>query len=725
MKAISIAFFILYTKITMIKEEKEIIKLDDGREITLTTGKLAKQAHGSVEVRMGKTHLLATVVSSFEAREGVDFLPLTVDYREKFSADGRFPGGFLKREARPTDQEILVMRLVDRILRPMFPSDYHAEVQIMISLNSHDENVKPDALAALAASTAIAISDIPFNGPISECRVARIDGSFMINPSSEQLANADIDLMVGASADSVAMVEGEMNEVSEAEMIEAIKIGHEAIKVQCAAQLKLAEKVGATSEKREYCHETHNEDLKERIKKETYDAVYAVAAEGLGKEERSTKFKSVKTDWIATLTEEEVEKYDSKLIGVYYHDVEKEAVRNLVLTERKRLDGRETAQIRPIWCEVDYLASPHGSAVFTRGETQSLTTVTLGSATDVNRLDGVTHQGSESFYLHYNFPPFSTGEARMKFSVSRREIGHGNLAQRALKKMIPADNPYTVRIVSDILESNGSSSMATVCAGTMALMDAGVKIIKPVSGIAMGLISDEKDPNNYAVLSDILGDEDHLGDMDFKVCGTADGITACQMDIKVQGLSYEILDKALNQARDGRLHILEKIVDTISEPRVQLKPQTPKIIKLEVPKSTIGGIIGPGGKIIQEMQATTETVISIEEVDDKGVVEILGTDQEKIDLAIEKIRSIAFIPEKGKTYKGKVKSIMPYGAFIGISSNTDGLLHVSEIAWERVENVEDVLKEGQEIEVKLIDIDERSGKLKLSRKVLLPRPEKK
>ena len=725
MKAISIAFFILYTKITMIKEEKEIIKLDDGREITLTTGKLAKQAHGSVEVRMGKTHLLATVVSSFEAREGVDFLPLTVDYREKFSADGRFPGGFLKREARPTDQEILVMRLVDRILRPMFPSDYHAEVQIMISLNSHDENVKPDALAALAASTAIAISDIPFNGPISECRVARIDGNFMINPSSEQLANADIDLMVGASADSVAMVEGEMNEVSEAEMIEAIKIGHEAIKVQCAAQLKLAEKVGATSEKREYCHETHDEDLKERIKKETYDAVYAVAAEGLGKDERSTKFKSVKADWIATLNEEEVEKYDSKLIGVYYHDVEKEAVRNLVLTERRRLDGRETAQIRPIWCEVDYLASPHGSAVFTRGETQSLTTVTLGSATDVNRLDGVTHQGSESFYLHYNFPPFSTGEARMKFSVSRREIGHGNLAQRALKKMIPADNPYTVRIVSDILESNGSSSMATVCAGTMALMDAGVKIIKPVSGIAMGLISDEKDPNNYAVLSDILGDEDHLGDMDFKVCGTADGITACQMDIKVQGLSYEILDKALNQARDGRLHILEKIVDAISEPRVQLKPQTPKIIKLEVPKSTIGGIIGPGGKIIQEMQATTETVISIEEVDDKGVVEILGTDQEKIDLAIEKIRSIAFIPEKGKTYKGKVKSIMPYGAFIGISSNTDGLLHVSEIAWERVENVEDVLKEGQEIEVKLIDIDERSGKLKLSRKVLLPRPEKK
>ena len=719
--------FLFYThkRNKMIKEKIEIIKLEDGREISLTTGKLAKQAHGSVEVRMGNTHLLATVVSSFEAREGVDFLPLTVDYREKFSADGRFPGGFLKREARPTDQEILIMRLVDRILRPMFPSDYHAEVQIMISLNSHDPNVKPDALAALAASTAIAISDIPFNGPISECRVARIDGSFMINPSSEQLANADIDLMVGASADSVAMVEGEMNEVSEAEMIEAIKIGHEAIKAQCAAQVNLAAKVSASSEKREYNHETHDEQLKERINKETYDAVYSVASEGLGKDERSNKFKGVKTDWIATLSEEEVEKYDSKLIGVYYHDVEKEAIRNLVLSEGKRLDGRETTEIRPIWCEVDYLYSPHGSAVFTRGETQSLTTVTLGSGTDVNRLDGVTHQGSENFYLHYNFPPFSTGEARMKFSVSRREIGHGNLAQRALKKMIPADNPYTVRIVSDILESNGSSSMATVCAGTMALMDAGIKIIKPVSGIAMGLISDEKDPNNYAVLSDILGDEDHLGDMDFKVCGTADGITACQMDIKVQGLSYEILEKALNQARDGRLHILDKIVETIAEPRVQLKPQTPKIVVLKVPKSTIGGIIGPGGKIIQELQASTETNISIEEVDNIGVVEILGTDQEKIDLAVAQIRSIAFIPEKGKTYKGKVKSIMPYGAFIGISPTTDGLLHVSEIAWERVANVEDVLKEGQEIEVKLIDIDERSGKLKLSRKVLLPKPEKK
>jgi len=709
----------------MIKEEKQIIKLSDGREITISTGKLAKQAHGSVEVRMGDTHLLATVVSSYEAKEGVDFLPLTVDYREKFAADGRFPGGFLKREARPTDNEILVMRLVDRILRPMFPSDYHAEVQIMISLNSHDPNVKPDALAALAASSAIAISDIPFNGPISEVRVARIDGEYIINPSSEQLKESDIDLMIGASSNSVAMVEGEMHEISEAEMIEAIKIGHEAIKVQCAAQLELATKVGASSEKREYCHEIHDEELKIRIKKDTYNAIYAVASEGLAKEERSFKFKEIITNWIENLSEEEIEKYDERLIKAYYHAVEKEAIRDLVLSEKKRLDGRNTTEIRPIWCEIDYLKSPHGSAVFTRGETQSLTTVTLGSATDVNRLDGVTYQGHESFYLHYNFPPFSTGEARMLRGTSRREIGHGNLAQRALKMMVPSDNPYTVRVVSDILESNGSSSMATVCAGTMALMDAGIKMKKPVSGIAMGLISDKKDPNNYAILSDILGDEDHLGDMDFKVCGTADGITACQMDIKIEGLSYEILEKALNQALNGRLHILEKITSTIEKPREKLKPQTPKIIKLEVPKSAIGGIIGPGGKIIQELQAATSTNISIEEVDERGVVEILGTDQDGIDNAVKKIKSIAFVPEVGEIYKGKVKSIMPYGAFVGISDNTDGLVHISELKWERVEKVEDVLKEGDEIEVKLIAIDEKNGKLKLSRKVLLPKPEKK
>ena len=616
------------------------------------------------------------------------------------------------------------MRLVDRILRPMFPSDYHADVQVMISLNSHDPEVKPDALAALAASTALALSDIPFNGPISECRVARIDGKYKINPSPKELESADIDLMVGASNDSVAMVEGEMNEVSESEMVDAIKYAHEAIKKQCAAQLELAKKVGVSEEKREYCHENHDIDLKNKIKKETYKEIYNIASQGLDKVSRSNKFQQIKEGWISKHTLEEIEKYDPKLIDQYYHNVEKEAIRNLVLDKKIRLDGRSTSEIRPIWCEVDYLSSPHGSAVFSRGETQSLTTVTLGSATDVNRLDGVTYQGHESFYLHYNFPPFSTGEARMKFSVSRREIGHGNLAQRALKKMIPNNNPYTVRIVSDILESNGSSSMATVCAGTLALMDAGVKITKPVSGIAMGLISDEKDPNNYAVLSDILGDEDHIGDMDFKICGTSDGITACQMDIKIQGLSYDILENALNQAKEGRLHILDKIVETIAEPRINLKPQTPKIIVLKVPKSTIGGIIGPGGKIIQELQASTETNISIEEVDDIGVVEVLGTNQEKIDLAIEKIKSIAFVPEIGATYKGKVKSIMPYGAFVGISPNTDGLVHISELAWERVEKVEDVISEGDLIEVKLIAIDERSGKLKLSRKVLLPKTKK-
>ncbi len=706
----------------MIKEEKQIITLEDGREISISTGKLAKQAHGSVEVRMGKTHLLATVVSSPEAKEGVDFLPLTVDYREKFAADGRFPGGFLKREARPTDQEILVMRLVDRILRPMFPSDYHAEVQIMISLNSHDPNVKPDALAALAASSALAISDIPFNGPISEVRVARINNNFIINPSSEQLESADIDLMVGASSDSVAMVEGEMNEVSEDEMIEAIKIAHDAIKKQCEAQIKLANKISTSSPKRTYCHENHDEELKTRIKKDTYDLVYNIASQGLSKDERKEKFNSIKQEWILKLSDEEIEKYDENHINTYYHDVEKEAIRTLVLNEGKRLDGRTTSEIRPIWCEIDYLPTPHGSAVFTRGETQSLTTVTLGSATDVNRLDGVTYQGHEDFYLHYNFPPFSTGEARMLRGTSRREIGHGNLAQRALKKVIPENNPYTVRIVSDILESNGSSSMATVCAGTLALMDAGIKISKPVSGIAMGLISDKD--GKYAILSDILGDEDHLGDMDFKVTGTKDGITACQMDIKIQGLSYDILSKALHQAKEGRLHILEKITDVISEPRENLKPQTPKIIVLKVPKSTIGGIIGPGGKIIQELQASTETNISVEEVDEQGIVEILGTNQEKIDLAVEKIRSIAFVPEIDKIYTGKVKSIMPYGAFVGISSNTDGLLHISELAWERVEKVEDILKEGDEVQVKLIAIDEKSGKLKLSRKVLLEKTKK-
>ena len=710
----------------MIKEEKQIITLPDGREITISTGKLAKQAHGSVELRMGNTHMLATVVSSFGAREGVDFLPLTVDYREKFAADGRFPGGFLKREGRPTDQEILVMRLVDRILRPMFPSDYHAEVQIMISLNSHDPNVKPDALAALAASTAIALSDIPFNGPISECRVARIDGSFIINPSSAELANADIDLMVGASADSVAMVEGEMSEVSEAEMIEAIKIGHEAIKVQCAAQLELAAKVGVSADKREYCHENHDADLKAKIKADTYDAVYSVANEGLGKDERSVKFKAVKTDWIAGLSENEVEEYDSKLIGVYYHDVEKEAIRNLVLAEGKRLDGRATTEIRPIWCEVDYLYSPHGSAVFTRGETQSLTTVTLGSATDVNRLDGVTHQGHESFYLHYNFPPFSTGEARMKFNVSRREIGHGNLAQRALKKMIPADNPYTVRIVSDILESNGSSSMATVCAGTMALMDAGVQIKKPVSGIAMGLITDG---DRFAVLSDILGDEDHLGDMDFKVTGTADGITACQMDIKIKGLRFDIMTQALNQARSGRLHILEELISTIKTPNEDVKAHAPKMINRRIPNDFIGAMIGPGGKVIQELQKESGCTIVITEdpVTEEGIIEILGTSPEGIAMVEAKIDSVTFKPIVGNTYQVKVIKMLDFGAVVEYldAPGNEVLLHVSELAWERTENVADVVSMGDTLEVKYFGKDPRTRKEKVSRKALLPRPEKK
>tara|TARA_X000000950_G_scaffold47209_1_gene54482 strand:- start:43004 stop:45133 length:2130 start_codon:yes stop_codon:yes gene_type:complete len=707
----------------MLKEIRKVITLPDGREITLKTGKLAKQAHGSVELTMGSTHLLATVVSNKDAKEGINFLPLTVDYREKFSADGRYPGGFLKREARPSTHEILIMRLVDRILRPMFPDDYHAEVQIMISLNSHDENVMPDCLAALAASAALSVSDIPFNGPISEVRVIRVDEEFIINPTPEQIEKSDIDLIVGASADSVAMVEGEMDEVSEIEMIDAIKFAHEAIKLQCKVQKEL-ESETKSIEKREYSHEKHDNDLKNQVEEKTYQKIYEVAKKSLSKEERSSEFSRIKEEFKSDLDESFIQE-NEELINQYYYLSEKKAVRNLLLDEGIRLDGRKSDEIRDIWCEVDYLKSPHGSAVFTRGETQSLTTVTLGSATDVNRIDGVTEQGSERFYLHYNFPPFSTGEARMKFSVSRREIGHGNLAQRALAKVVPDETPYTIRIVSDILESNGSSSMATVCAGTLALMDAGINIKKPVSGIAMGLISDKEDKSRYAILSDILGDEDHLGDMDFKVTGTKDGITACQMDIKIEGLSYEILEKALKQARNGRLHILEELEKCIKEPRTNLKPQTPKIITLTVPKSTIGAIIGPGGKVIQEMQQKTETSISIEEVDEKGIVEILGTDQEKIDFAISEIKSIAFVPELNKVYKGIVKNITTFGAFVGISKNTDGLLHISEIAWERVEKVEDHLKEGQEIEVKLINIDEKSGKLKLSRKVLLEKKETK
>lgn len=703
------------------KEMNEIvkqIKLKDGRTIELKTGKLAKQADGSVEVRMGNSVLLATVVSSKTAKDDVDFLPLTVDYREKFAADGRFPGGFLKREARPSDHEILIMRLVDRILRPFFPSDYHAETQIMLSLISHDKDVCPEALAGLGASAALAVSDIPFNGPISEVRVGRIDGELVSNPTPEQLKVSDLDMVIGASSESVAMVEGEMKEISEAEMIEAIKFAHEEIKNQCAVQNEFTKDVNKEI-KREYCHENHDKDLEDQVMEFCYDKFYEVAKKSLDKHSRSEQFGNIKEEFKQKIGEEEaLEK--SFLLNAYFKKAEKKSVRDMVLNEGVRLDGRSTTDIRPIWCEVDYLPSPHGSALFTRGETQSLTTVTLGSKIDENRIDGVTNVDSEKFYLHYNFPPFSTGEARPIRGVSRREIGHGNLAQRALSGMINEDNPYTVRVVSDILESNGSSSMATVCAGTLALMDAGVKINKAVSGIAMGLITDG---DKFAVLSDILGDEDFLGDMDFKVCGTSDGITACQMDIKVQGLSYEILTQALEQSKAGRLHILEKLTDTIAETREQLKPHVPKIHVMYIPKETIGAVIGPGGKIIQQLQLDTETTITIEEIDNKGKVEILGTAQDLLDNAISEIKSLTFTPEVGDIFNGTVRSIMPYGAFINIGKGTDGLLHISEIDWKRVEKVEDVLKEGDKIEVKLTEIDAKSGKLRLSRKVLLEKPE--
>ncbi len=695
------------------------IKLEDGRTITLETGKLAKQADGSVVVRMGETMLLATVVSSKEAKEGVDFLPLTVDYREKFSSAGRMPGGFLKREARPSDEEILVMRLVDRVLRPLFPKDYHAEVQVMISLNSWDPNVKPDALAGLAASAAIAISDLPFNGPMSEVRVGRINGQFIINPSPSQLEESDIDMMVGATADSVVMVEGEMDEISEQEMLEAIKAAHEAIKDQIKAQLALASEIEKSKTKREYSHETHDEELREKIMTDLYDKVYDVAKSGLSKEERSEQFKAVRDEYMAAnFSEEELEEKEG-LIKTYYHDVEYHAMRKMILKDRQRLDGRKLDEVRPIWCEIDYLPSTHGSAVFTRGETQSLTTVTLGSKLDENRIDNVTFSGSERFYLHYNFPPFSTGEARPIRGTSRREIGHGNLAQRALKGMIPEDNFYTIRVVSDILESNGSSSMATVCAGTLALMDAGIKMKAPVSGIAMGLITDES--GDYAILSDILGDEDHLGDMDFKVTGTKQGITACQMDIKISGLSYEILEKALMQANEGRLHIMGEMMKTIDAPRTELKPHAPKLEMMKIPKEFIGMIIGPGGKNIQKLQLDTETTITIEEDGDFGIIEISGTDAEKMAKAAARIKEIAFVPEVGDVFDGKVRSIQPYGAFVELAPGTDGLLHISEIAHRRLKTVEEELKEGDTVRVKLIGKDDR-GKLKLSRKVLLEKP---
>ncbi len=696
------------------------IKLTDGRTITLETGKLAKQADGSVIVRMGGTMLLATVVSNKEPIEGANFMPLTVDYREKFAAAGRVPGGFMKREARPTDDEILVMRLVDRCLRPLFPSDYHADTQLMISLISYDPEVAADCLAGLAASAAIALSDIPFDGPISEVRVARIDGEFVINPSPANLERADIDMMIGASMDSVVMVEGEMKEISEKEMVDAIAFAHEAIKVQVQAQLDLAAAIEKSTEPREYNHENNDADLAKQVLDATYKQVYEVAKSGLDKNARSEQFKLIREEYKESLSPELVEE-KGDLINKYYHDVEYKAMRDMVLEDNQRLDGRALNEVRPIWSEVDYLPGAHGSAVFTRGETQSLTTVTLGTRMDENRKDGVTFQGSDKFYLHYNFPPFSTGEARPIRGVSRREIGHGNLAQRALKEVLPADDKYTIRIVSDILESNGSSSMATVCAGTLAMMDAGLKIKNPVSGIAMGLITDP-DTGKYAVLSDILGDEDHLGDMDFKVTGTKNGITACQMDIKVKGLSYEILEKALMQANEGRNHILNEMLKTLSEPRKDLKDHAPKIEIVKIPKEFIGAIIGPGGKNIQKLQEDTNTTVTIEEVENEGVIEISGTDRKNMDLAIERIKNVAFVPEEGKTYSGKVKSIQAYGAFVEIGPNTDGLLHISEIAHKRLQTVDEVLKEGDVIDVKLLAKDER-GKLKLSRKALLPKPE--
>ena len=701
----------------------EIIDLGDGRTISIETGKLAKQAHGSVVVQSGKCMLLCTVVSNYKQSD-VDFLPLTVDYREKFAASGRYPGGFFKREARPSDGEVLTMRLVDRVLRPLFPKDYHSETQVMIQLMSHDENVMPDAMAGLAASAAIQLSDFPFECPISEARVGRVNGEFVINPTRSQLLESDIDMMIGASADSVMMVEGEMGEISEEEMVEAIKFAHEAIKIQCAAQVKLAKAFGQ-KETREYETAKEDEDLAKKIHDMAYDKVYAVAKAGSAKHERSAAFESIKEEIKASFTEEELAEYGD-MISKYYSKAEKAAVRDLTLNEGLRLDGRKTDEIRPIWCEIDYLPSTHGSAIFTRGETQALATVTLGTSREANQIDMPSFEGEERFYLHYNFPPFSTGEARPIRGTSRREVGHGNLAQRALKGMVPEDCPYTVRVVSEVLESNGSSSMATVCSGTMALMDAGVQLKKPVSGIAMGLITDTES-GKYAVLSDILGDEDHLGDMDFKVTGTADGITACQMDIKVKGLSYEILVKALKQAQAGRIHILGKLIETIATPNEDVKAHAPKMVTRVIPNEFIGALIGPGGKVIQELQKETGTTIVINEdpVTEEGIVEILGTGQEGIDAVLAKIDSLMFKPDKGSVYEVKVIKILDFGAVVEYmdAPGNEVLLHVSELAWERTNNVTDVVNIGDVFDVKYFGVDPRTRKEKVSRKALLPKPE--
>ncbi len=696
--------------------------IGDGRVVSIETGKLAKQADGSVVVRMGDTMLLATVVAKKEINEGQDFLPLSVDYQEKYAAAGRFPGGFFKREARPSEYEILIGRLVDRALRPMFPDGYRAETQVLITLISAEKNVLPDALAGLAASAALSVSDIPFNGPISEVRVARINGIFVINPTVEGLALADIELIVAGSMDNIVMVEGEMKEVGENEMLEAIKFAHEAIKIQCQAQIELAEMVEKSKIKREYPPEEADDELFEKMKADLYDALYSQAKSQAPKSERREAVEKIKEAYIAWFSEEEIlDKGD--LVKKYFSKIQKEAVRNLALDEKIRLDGRKPDEIRPIWSEVDYLPSAHGSSIFTRGETQSLTTVTLGTKLDEQTIDGAVFEGKSKFLLHYNFPPFSTGEVKRMGSTGRREIGHGNLALRALKPVLPNgnDNPYTIRIVSDILESNGSSSMATVCAGTLALLDAGVKILKPVSGIAMGLIADPE-TKKYTVLSDILGDEDHLGDMDFKVTGTRDGITACQMDIKIEGLSHEILEQALEQARKGRLHILGEMEKTISSPREDYKPHVPRIVKMTIPKEFIGAVIGPGGKVIQEMQRESGSTIVIEEVGDYGVIDIVSANKESIDKVIKQIKGIISVPEIGEVYEGTVKSVMPFGLFVEVLPGKDGLLHISEIDWKRLEKVEDSgYKVGDQITVKLIDLDSKTGKLKLSRKILIPR----
>ncbi len=705
----------------MMNPVRKSIFLPDGREIIIETGKLAKQADGAVTVTMDGTMLLATVCAAKDANPGVDFMPLQVEYKEKFSAIGRFPGGFTRREGKASDYEILTCRLVDRALRPLFPDDYHAEVFVNVTLYSSDGVNIPDALAGLAASAALAVSDIPFNGPISEVRVARVDGQFVINPTFDQLELADIDLMVGATLDNIMMVEGEMQEVQESEMLEAIKVAHEAIKIQCQAQLELSAAVGKL-EKRAYCHEENDEELRAGVKAKCYDKAYAVALSGTDKHARAAAFEAIIEDYKATFSPEDLEAKGA-MIARYYHDVEKEAMRRAILDEGKRLDGRKTTEVRPIWIETDYIPGPHGAAVFTRGETQSLTTVTLGTKDDEKLVDDVLNYGKERFLLHYNFPPFSTGDARPQRAVGRREIGHGNLAHRALKRVIPANYPYVIRVISDILESNGSSSMATVCAGTLALRDAGVAITAPVSGIAMGLISENKG-KNYAILSDILGDEDHLGDMDFKVTGTAKGITATQMDIKVDGLSYEILENALAQAKEGRLHILGKMLEAQPEGRKDFKDHAPRIETLRVAKEFIGPIIGPGGKIIQGMQEKSGAKISIEEVDGMGIVEISASHREAIDSALSMIRAIVAMPEVGEVYQGKVTSIMPFGCFVEILPGKEALLHISEIDWRRFATMEETgINQGDSIEVKLIEIDEKTGKYRLSRKVLIPKPE--